>query len=204
MTRKYSKRAITKAVALVRDKGYSYASAGKEIDGEPSRDTVKRWCDAAGVRSGAADARTDVPHIPKIPAMAKIPEQHAAEPALAAPAEDDSLDSVLSGMREQLRWIKEQARQAALDGNHAQASKYNRDAAGIANTLARIMAGVASAAGDGGIVFSADRLKAARAQLIEMVDRLAASPEGALGVCPRCGADIRFARASAPDAEKEV
>lgn len=199
----YRPKAKAKAVALVRDKGYSYAAAGKEIGA--TRDTVKRWCDAAGVRSGAADARTDVPRTIKIPAMAKIPEQYAAElDPVPAPAEDDSLDGVLRDMRAQLKWTKDQARESSKDGNQAAASKLNRDAASLANTIARIMAESAKSAGAGGIVFSAERMKAARAQLIEMVDRLAASPEGHLGVCPRCGADVRMSKASAPDAEKEV
>jgi transposase-like protein len=204
VTRKtYSVAKIRKAVALVRDKGYSYAAAGKEIGGA-SRDTVKRWCDAEGVRSGAADARTDVPRT-----FTEAKLDLSVDPVLTgvvgvpAPA-DDSLESVLRDMQEQLRWTKDQAKTAAADGNQAAASKLNRDAASLANTIARIKADTAKAAGADGLVFSAERLKAARAQLVEMVDRLAASPEGSMGVCPRCGADIRMARASAPDADKEV
>ncbi len=193
----YSKRAKAKAVALVRDRGYSYAAAGKEIGGA-TRDSVKRWCDAEGVRSGAADARTDVPRVP--PAVA--PAAPAADPAPVAT--DDSLDGVLRDMQDQLRWTKDQAKQSALDGNAAAASKLNRDAAGLANTIARIKADQANSAGAGGVVFSAERLKAAKAELVAMADRLAASPEGNMGVCPRCGAEIRMARASAPDAAKEV
>ncbi len=197
----YTAKAKAKAIALVRDKGHSYASAGKAIGGA-TRDSVKRWCDGAGVRSGAADARTDVP---RTFAAAKV--SPVADPVLVDVVpivEDDSLESVLRGMRDQLRWTKDQAKASAADGNQAAASKLNRDAASLANTIARITADAEKSAGAGGIVFSAERLKAARTQLIEMVDRLAASPEGSLGVCPRCGADIRMLRASAPDAENHV
>ncbi len=199
----YKPKAKAKAIALVRDRGYSYAAAGKEIGGA-TRDSVKRWCDAEGVRSGAADARTDDP-LRKIKTLGDLKRavEHGSD-AVSAPAEDDSLDGVLRDMQVQLRWTKDQAKQAALDGNAAAASKLNRDAASLANTVARIKADQASSVGAGGIVFSAERLKQARAQLIEMADRLAASPEGSMGVCPRCGADIRAARASAPDATKEV
>ena len=206
----YSKRAKAKAIGLVRDKGYSYAAAGKAIGGA-SRDTVKRWCDEAGVRSGAADARTDTPR--KAATFVLAPRESGegyaiVPPELAPPAsetpEDDSLEGVLRGMQKQLRWTTEQAEAAAADGNPAAASKLNRDAASLANTIARIKADLVSKSGEGGLVFSAEKLKATKAQLVEMVNRLATSPEGSLGVCPRCGADIRMARASAPDAEKDV
>jgi transposase-like protein len=201
----YPRKTKLKAIGLVR-KGYSYAAAGKEIGGA-SRDTVKRWCDEAGVRSGAADARTDFRMPKSIEGMTfpdALAEIRAREPAAVEDTPDDSLESVLRGMQKQLRWTTEQAEAAAADGNPAAASKLNRDEASLANTIARIKADLVSKSGEGGLVFSAEKLKATKAQLIEMVNRLAASPEGSLGVCPRCGADIRMARASAPDADKEA
>lgn len=207
----FKPRAKAKAIALVRDKGYSYAQAAAEVGAV--RDTVKRWCDQAEVRSGAADARTDAGPAPRGEKFRRTVE--AAGPlevgvlASSAPPErepesDDSLESVLRDMQRQLKWTREQAEAAGADGNNAAASKLNRDAASLANTIARIKADVAKSAGAGGIVFTAEQLQAARAALLERVNRLAASPEGSMGVCPRCGADIRMARASAPDAGKEV
>ncbi len=202
----YSKRERAKAVALVRDRGFSYAAAGKEIGGA-TRDSVKRWCDAAGVRSGAADARTDVPRPGRRNGAAPINTPVAidivADPPTEIVEQDDSLEASLRELTTQARWMQEQAKLAAADGNMAAASKWTRDAAKMLDTAARLKADLAKRAGGGGVVFSAERLKQARAQLIEMADRLAASPEGSMGVCPRCGADIRAARASAPDAAKE-
>lgn len=73
----------------------------------------------------------------------------------------------------------------------------------MANTIARIKADSLKASGAGGIVFTADQLRAARDQLASMVERIRLSPEYRLGVCPRCGADLRMASASAPDAGKD-
>jgi transposase-like protein len=183
---KFSAAKRKKAIALVA-KGYSYKAAGEEIGAD--KNTVRRWCDEAGVRSGAADARTDVPRAP----APRAPTEPAAP---TAPAE--TLDDILRDMSEQLSWTRDQAREAAKDGNSAAASKLNRDAASLANTVARIQADRDKNAGAGAFTFTKERLQQVRALLQDRVNRMAASPEGSLGVCPKCGAEIRMARASEP------
>jgi transposase-like protein len=185
---KFSARTKAKAIARV-GKGESYKAVADDIGAD--KNTVRTWCDAAGVRSDAANARTN----PKRTTPA--PEPEAVEPDPLDESLDESLDETLREMVRQLRWTREQAKLAAADGNNAAASKLNRDAAGLANTIARIKADQVKSGGEGSITVSAERLKAVRDQVVDMFDRMARSPEGSLGLCPNCGAEVRMARASA-------
>jgi hypothetical protein len=120
--------------------------------------------------------------------------------AAAAPEPTPAADAPTNA-RELTRAIAEQsfeiAKAAAADGHTVAAVRAAKAAREATADLLRDER--ARQVPDGAHVFTTEQLKAARAQLVEMVDRLAASPEGSLGVCSRCGADLRMARASAPD-----
>lgn len=176
---------IGRALELVRA-GQSYAAAAKATGLD--RTTVGKAAKAAGLLSDQAHRK------PKGQAAAP-PAPLPVEPPAEGDDADVSLDAEIKRLSSLIRQTRQRADQAHADGNAAAASKYTRDIKDLTNLLIRTQSDVRKAAGDG-IVFTAQELKDAAKQVVELIDALAASPEGSVGVCPRCGEHIRMARAS--------